>query len=71
MIDDIRELLDRDPFRTFTITGTTGDQYVVHSPKQVTIPLHGEPVHYLSRDGETAILPVRHIVRVTFREGPR
>lgn len=70
MIDDIRELLDRDPFRQFVIMGALGEGYVVVSPKQVTVPAHGESVHYLSRDGDTHILSARHIVRVTFRKGP-
>lgn len=69
MIDDIEDLLTREPFRQFVIVTTSGDEYAVNSPKQVTIPIHGETVHYAGRDYTTHVIAVRHIVKLTHRTG--
>jgi plastocyanin len=67
--DDIQELLADEPFRQFTIVTVNKDEYVVYSPKQVTIPTHGETVHYQSRDYTAHVIAVRHVVELTFRTG--
>ena len=70
MLDDVQDLLSREPFRQFIIATTEERSgYIVYSPKQVTVPIHGESIHFRSRDGDTHIIAVRHIVRVTYREG--
>ena len=71
MIDDIRSLLEADPFRPFSIETSSNACLEVNSPKQVTIPFHGETIHYHTRDWELHIIAVRHIIRLTVREGRR
>jgi hypothetical protein len=57
--------LSREPFRQFVIVTTSGEEYVVNSPKRVTIPMHGESVHYnTGRDFTTQIIAVRHIIKL-------
>lgn len=69
MNEDIHELLNTDPFKPFTIVTAAEGEFGVFSPKQVKIPLHGETLHYASRDGDTVIIALRHIVRLVQRTG--
>lgn len=71
MNEDIHELLDADPFKPFTIVTAAEGEYAVYSAKQVVFPLHGETLRYLSRDGDTVIIAIRHIIRVVLRGGQR
>lgn len=69
MSEDIHELLDADPFKPFTVVTAAEGEYGVFSPRQVVFPLHGETLRYISRDGDTVIIAIRHIIRVVHRTG--
>lgn len=68
MIDDIRNLLDAEPFRPFVLVLTGRDvEYTVDDPRQVTIPIHGEAVHYRNHHRDEFIIATRHITHVRLR----
>lgn len=69
MSDDIEELLAREPFRQFVIVTSDGEEYIVSSPKQVTIPMHAETVHFAAYDYTNHVIAVRHILKLSFRTG--
>jgi hypothetical protein len=69
MIDDIRELLDAEPFRAFVLTVTGLDvEFEVEHPRQVTIPTHGETIHLRDRHNERRVIAVRHITTIRMRK---
>jgi hypothetical protein len=69
VIDDIRALLEAEPFRPFVLTVTGFDhEYDVEHPRQVTIPVHGETIHYRDRHREQIVIAVRHITTVRLRK---
>jgi hypothetical protein len=71
MIDDLQELLSREPFRRFVIVMISGEDFVVNSPKSVAIPMHGETVHVTAPDYTVHIIAVRHILKLTLSTGSR
>lgn len=71
MIDDIRALLEAESFRPFSIELPGDFTIEITNPKQVTVPIHGESIHFYSQHGETHIIAVRHMIRIRVREGRR
>jgi hypothetical protein len=72
MLDDIQELLAADPFRPFVLAVTGLDnEYDIEDPRQVSVPLHGETIHYRGRDGDEFVIAVRHITSVVIRKEGR
>jgi hypothetical protein len=71
MTEDSEELLRATPFRPFAFATTDHCEYVVDSPKRLTLPVHGQSVHFHSPDGRTMIVASRHIIRVTLGEARR
>ena len=69
MLADIRELLDAQPFRPFALTVAGWDaEHEVDDPRQVTIPAHGETIHFWNRHNERFVIAVRHITTVMMRK---
>jgi hypothetical protein len=65
MLDDIQDLLAADPFRPFVLAVTgLDDEYAVDDPRQVSIPTHGETIHYRGRHGDEYVIAVRHVTSV-------
>ena len=66
MLDDIQDLLAASPFRPFQVVTTDmHTAFAVTDPRQVSVPMSGETIHYRRPDGDTVIVAVRHVVAVT------
>lgn len=68
MHDDLKELLQRDPFVTFSIVLTNGREYVVDSPYQVAIG-KSQLNYYFPRSDRWAILRLNQIASFDVADG--
>ncbi len=60
MVDDLKELLDREPFAAFRIILTSGGSYEVTSPYQIAIG-QTQLDYYYPRSDRKAILRMNQI----------
>ena len=63
MIEDLNEFLNRDPFVPFRIVLTSGSNYVVFSPYQLTIEASRMRYYYRATDG-LAILRLNQLAAI-------
>jgi len=63
MVDDLKDLLRRDPFAPFRIVLTSGSTYEVASPYQVAIG-QSQLDYYYPRSDKKAILRLNQIASV-------
>jgi hypothetical protein len=67
MLEDLRELLNRDPFVPFRIVSTSGSTYEVANPLQIAV---GETQlnYYYPRSDKWAILRLNQIASFEIQE---